>query len=338
MNSTNSTNLMNAGNKGLANLGNTCYMNSAIQCLSHLLEFHPKNDNFLNENKNNDDIYGAWLQLQLELWSNDEGGPIVPKPFLQRFINECQEKDICFYNFDQNDTEEFINIFMDLLHQSIKKKIKITIEGTVKTEIDKLAVKAVKSWQTFFQDDYSYIIQKFYSQLLSITSCGECDYVTVNFDPSMTLSLEIPKDASSLYDCLDSYTKKVTLDCDNSWRCDKCKDFVEPEKKIMLWKSSDTFIILLKRYSQRRKNDNFIEFPVELDMSSYSLNYDNKGTLYKLSGICIQSGSLGGGHYYAMCRNELDGKWRQYNDTNVSEVDESELLKQKPYCLFYRRL
>ena len=73
-------------------------------------------------------------------------------------------------------------------------------------------------------------------------------------------------------------------------------------------------------------------------MSSYSLNYDNKGTLYKLSGICIQSGSLGGGHYYAMCRNELDGKWWEYNDTNVSEVDESELLKQKPYCLFYRRL
>jgi ubiquitin carboxyl-terminal hydrolase 4/11/15 len=111
--------LMNAGNKGLANLGNTCYMNSALQCLSHLLEFHPKNEYFLNENKNNDDIYGAWLELQLELWQNDEGSMIVPKPFLQKFINECQDKDICFYNFNQNGTEEFINIF----HQSIKKII-----------------------------------------------------------------------------------------------------------------------------------------------------------------------------------------------------------------------
>ena len=329
---------MNAGNKGLANLGNTCYMNAAIQCLSHLLEFHPKNEDFLNENKNNDDIYGAWLELQLELWLNDECSMIVPKPFLQKFINECQEKDICFYNFNQNDTEEFINIFMDLLHQSIKKKIKITIEGNVSSELDKLAVKAVKSWSNFFKDDYSYIIKKFYSQLLSITSCTECDYITVNFDPSMTLSIEIPKDAKSLYDCLDSYTKKVILDCDNSWKCDKCKQFVEPEKKMMIWKSSDTFIILLKRYSNRRKNDNFIEFPLQLDISSYSLNYDNLGNLYKLSGICIQSGSLGGGHYYAMCYNELDKTWRQYNDTHVSEVDESELLKQKPYCLFYRRL
>jgi ubiquitin C-terminal hydrolase len=329
---------MNAGNKGLANLGNTCYMNSALQCLSHLLEFHPKNENFLNENKNKDDIYCEWLKLQLELWQNDGHTPIIPKSFLQKFMSDCQTKDIMFHNFQQNDTEEFINIFMDLLHQSIKKKIKITIEGNVTTELDKLAVKAMNSWSQFFQNDYSYIVQKFYSQLLSITSCTKCDYVTVNFDPCMVLSIAIPDEAKSLGECLDSYTNKTTLDCDNSWKCDKCKERVQPDKKIMLWKSSDTLIILLKRYSRRSKNDNFIEFPLELDISSYSLNYGGNGTLYKLSGICIQSGSLGGGHYYAMCKNELDQVWREYNDTNVREVEESELLREKPYCLFYRRI
>ena len=105
----------------------------------------------------------------------------------------------------------------------------------------------------------------------------------------------------------------------------------------MLWKSSDTLIILLKRYSHRIKKDNFIEFPIQLDMSSYSLNYDSNGSTYQLSGICIQSGSLGGGHYFAMCKNELDGLWREYNDTTVRDVEVSELLRQKPYCLFYRR-
>jgi len=328
---------MNSGNKGLANLGNTCYMNSAIQCLSHLLEFHPKNENFLNENKNKGDIYCEWLNLQLRLWVNDKETHIIPRSFLQKFISDCQQKDILFYNFQQNDTEEFINIFMDLLHQSIKKKVNITIKGEVSTQLDKLAVKSMNSWQQFFQNDYSYIIEKFYSQLLSITSCTKCDYVTINFDPCMVISLAIPDTAKSLYDCLDSYISKITLDCDNLWKCDKCKELVQPEKKIMLWKSSDIIIILLKRYSNGYKNDNFIEFPLELDISSYSLNYGSDKTIYKLSGICIQSGCLGGGHYYAMCKNELDQIWREYNDTNVRLVEESELLKQKPYCLFYRR-
>jgi ubiquitin C-terminal hydrolase len=153
----------------------------------------------------------------------------------------------------------------------------------------------------------------------------------------MVLSLEIPEPDSNLYDCLSSYTNKTTLDADNLWTCDKCKQKVNPDKKIKLWKTSNVIIILLKRYSNRSKKDDFVEFPLQLDLDDYLVDYEKKGKNYSLSAICIQSGSLGGGHYYAMCKNELDGKWRQYNDTNVRDIDEDELLRQKPYCLFYRR-
>ena len=104
---------------------------------------------------------------------------------------------------------------------------------------------------TFFKNDYSYIIEKFYSQLLTITSCSKCDYVTTTFDPSMVISIEIPDSSNSLYDCLDSYTKNCKLDCNNSWKCDKCKNLVEPITKTILWKQSPVLILLLKKIFYR---------------------------------------------------------------------------------------
>ena len=329
---------MNAGNKGLANLGNTCYMNTALQCLSHLLEFHPKNENFKQYLKSSSDIYKEWYNLQTTLWSNESNSLVVPNKFLQSFIKNCKQNNISFYNFNQNDTEEFINIFMDLLHRSIKTEVDISVKGTPVNQVQKLQVKSIESWSNFFKNDYSYIIKKFYSQLISITACTKCDYLTINFDPFMVLSLEISDNFKTIYDCFDSYTKKTKLDTGNTWKCDKCNQFVCPEKKIKLWKTSDVLIILLKRYSNRQKKDNFIEFPINLDLNEYLVDYNQNGKKYRLSGICIQSGSLGGGHYYAMCYNELDNSWKQYNDTSVREIDEEELLKQKPYCLFYRRV
>jgi len=332
---------IHAGNKGLANLGNTCYMNSALQNLSHLIVFHPNNENFFNECKraNKDSLLYEWFQFQRQMWSNENKQMINPIDLLKRFQKICLEKDLYFSNFNQNDIDEFLVLFLDLLHQGVSRKVEMSFNDKVIDEADKINLKSNQTWKRFYEKDYSYIVENFYSQLLGITSCTDCEYYTTNHDPIQVLSLEIPNESKSLDCCLTQYMKKYRLDSENLWKCDACKNQVRPFKQTRLWKTSDVLFILLKRYNRNQKIDKYLEYPLTLDLKDYNINYSkNKSNKYSLNGMAIHSGNLGGGHYYAVCKNYLDEKWYEYNDSHVSRVTKDKLMKYSPYLLVYRRL
>ena len=333
---------INAGNKGLVNLGNTCYMNSVLQCLSHLLTFHPKNEDFFNECQNlNNGLMYEWFQFQRKMWSNQDNETQNPIELLRCFTKLCRDKDLYFENFNQNDVHEFLVIFLDLLHESIKKQVKINLVNKKGSdEASKIVIKGFETWKQFYENDYSYIVENFYSQLLSLTICPKCYYFTSNHDPIQVIELEIPDDANTIYDCLKNYTEKTVLDEENMWKCDKCKEDVQPHKRTLFFKTSEILIILLKRYSSNlRKINKFIQYPMNLHLKDYNKNYGTKRpNVYSLNGFCIHGGSLGGGHYYAVSKNLLDKKWYEYNDSSVKKIVPGEALKYSPYLFFYKRI
>tara|TARA_B100000161_G_C33475301_1_gene379930 strand:- start:431 stop:901 length:471 start_codon:yes stop_codon:yes gene_type:complete len=155
--------------------------------------------------------------------------------------------------------------------------------------------------------------------------------------PIITLTLK--SDYVSLMDCIDEYIKTIKLDNDNKWKCDKCNECVNPNKSTIFWEFSPVIIFLIKKYNENGIIKNKIDYPINLDLDKYCLNYKKKSTKYELKGTCIHLGGLNGGHYYSICKNDIDGGWRVYNDSNISNViDEKEVFNNHPYCLFYQRV
>jgi len=85
---------------------------------------------------------------------------------------------------------------------------------------------------------------------------------------------------------------------------------------------------------------------VDLDLTPFlpakeseaSLGLSQKGSaLYDLFAVSDHSGSLSGGHYTAICRNPIDNKWYDFNDSYVSSSSEERVVSPEAYLLFYRQ-
>ena len=112
------------------------------------------------------------------------------------------------------------------------------------------------------------------------------------------------------------------------------------------------------------KLENLIKFPVDgLDLTNTVLNHDlplkcledtdailttviNKQKqipedkhklIYDLYGVVNHSGSVGFGHYTASCKNFKTGQWFEFNDSIVSVIEESDIVSDYAYVLFYER-
>jgi len=152
-----------------------------------------------------------------------------------------------------------------------------------------------------------------------------------------------------LTDCIQKFSEREQLTESEAWYCNKCKCHVRAFKEMNIWRAPPYVIIQLKRFSfrnnsrHREKIDALVNFPLTcLDLSSVVLN---KATgsggadvepLYDCYAVSNHFGGMGFGHYTAYAKDA--GKWYNFDDSSVREVnDESEVVSEAAYCLYYRR-
>lgn len=85
-----------------------------------------------------------------------------------------------------------------------------------------------------------------------------------------------------------------------------------------------------------------MDFPLEgLDLGKYCLggavDGSNVPLLYDLVAVSEHHGGLGGGHYTAIARSSIDGKWYKFDDNYVTEARIPDVVTGAGYVLFYLR-
>jgi ubiquitin C-terminal hydrolase len=304
-----------------------------------------QNDDKINSSKMNIKnldlcrIYFSFKKLLIDLTNNNQ----VANP--NNFIMACNQKvrnDNSMYNHlfngSQNDVSEFIVFLLDIIRDVKSNKTKMTIQHQeIKTFNQKVKIDSMKNFIKIFEEDYSWIIQDFYYMMVTTTKCSNCDYMSITHDPSNNLHAEIPScEHINLYDCIDHHLGQEKI---HDWTCEKCKNKNGNLKENRLIDGPEILIIPFKRFKpNRHKNNKLITFPLLLNLSPYILGSDNTAN-YKLFAVANHIGSsIHSGHYTAYCRDVDSDNWFCYNDSSVSHILESQIVSNKAYLLFYKKI
>ncbi|XP_069471171.1 ubiquitin carboxyl-terminal hydrolase 32 isoform X2 [Ambystoma mexicanum] len=186
------------GATGLSNLGNTCFMNSSIQCVSntqpltqyfitgrHLYELNRTNPIGLKGHMAK--CYGDLVQ---ELWSGTQKNVAPLK--LRWTIAKYAPR---FNGFQQQDSQELLAFLLDGLHEDLNRvhdkpyvELKDS-DGRPDWEV------AAEAWDNHLRRNKSIVVDLFHGQLRSQVKCKTCGHISVRFDPFNFLSLPLPMDS-----------------------------------------------------------------------------------------------------------------------------------------------
>ncbi|XP_072208213.1 ubiquitin carboxyl-terminal hydrolase 36 isoform X2 [Excalfactoria chinensis] len=301
---------------GLHNLGNTCFLNATLQCLTYT---PPLACYLLSKEHSRACHQGGFCMMcvmqnhMIQAFANS-GNAIKPVSFIRDLKKIARH----FRFGSQEDAHEFLRYTIDAMQ-------KACLSGCTRLDRQTQATTLVH--------------QIFGGYLRSRVKCSVCKSVSDTYDPYLDVSLEI-RQAANIVRALELFVKSDVLSGENAYMCARCKKKVPASKRFTIHRASNVLTLSLKRFANFSggKITKDVGYPEFLNIRPYMSQNNGDPVMYGLYAVLVHSGySCHAGHYYCYVKAS-NGQWYQMNDSLVHCSNIKVVLNQQAYVLFYLRI
>ena len=331
---------------GLDNIGATCYMNATLQCLCNVGQLQ----NFF---LNNEQIYQnkeiilakAFGEVMQNLYDFNKNKKSYQPNNFKEVISVMNP---LFKGIAANDSKDLILFLYEKMHEELK------IEVNYNNFAQNISPDLLIFREEYYSKNTSIIVKTFYYEMQSINQCLNCQNKVISYNIQNIIIFPLEKIRQSLMkeyptgfpfvhldECFKENEKAEKLSGLNRMYCNNCKTNSEAYTSNKYTTCPEVMTIILNRGKGIEFEVEF-NFPLRIDINNYVVHKD-KSTIYDLIGVLVHTGGSDmSGHFFAICKSNIDHKWYLYNDSIVQMLSENYEYEIKnsglPYVLFYQNL
>ena len=320
---------------GLYNLGNSCFINSALQILLNCPA-----------------IAAHFQYCRSAVLARAQGRPLAQQ-FLHlvdiahaagsaaispaKFIRVASSFNPAFHGYSQQDAMDFLRFLLDRLHEELKHPVPQDAADQQKRRPARRASRATDDAGPAQTGTDSVIARAFGGVLRSEVRCHQCARTSTKDDRFYDLSLPMggaaapartsmstflsslgeslgiaSKDALGLEAAFAHFCQPELLAGKDAYYCEHCKQLVQSTKTLALKELPQILCLQLKRFRHDSYFSAKINTPVLFPLHGLNLRpflhaaaaeaLGNTPAQYDLIGMVSHRGSFNGGHYVAYCR------------------------------------